>query len=137
MLAAVAVAAYVLVVATGGPMTDPKPDISLQGLADNPPLVVEVLPEPGGIPEPWRSLGECESAGDPSTNTGNGYSGLLQWHRTSWARWKDADDPEHAWQASWQQEVAAGERYVAAEQAEGRGGYGPWPACADRLSLPR
>lgn len=135
MLTAVAVAAFVFTTVSGSP-TEPKLDVSLQGLADDPPVVEGSL-ESGGIPEPWRSLSECESGGDWSIDTGNGFSGGLQWHPSSWARWKDADDPEYAWQASWQQEVAAGERYVAAERAEGRGGYGPWPACADRLSLSR
>jgi hypothetical protein len=97
----------------------------------------------------WDDLADCESgvrdrhgnvvAGSArwGLNTGNGYSGGLQWAPSSWRTFKAPGDPAGAWQASREQEIAAGERYRAYEQRQGRGGFGPWPSCARRLGLPR
>lgn len=85
----------------------------------------------------WDRLAECESGGNWYANTGNGYSGGLQWSSGSWSSFKDGDDPASAANASREQEIAAAERYKAYEQRQGRGGYGPWPSCARKLGLPR
>lgn len=95
------------------------------------------VPVEHAVPPVWDALADCESGSDPTTDTGNGYSGMLQWSPVSWDWWRDADDPLHAADATAAQEIAAAERYVAWEKDQGRGGFGPWPACARKLGLPR
>lgn len=85
----------------------------------------------------WDRLAQCESSGNWHANTGNGYTGGLQWSGPSWRSFKDAGAPSTAQYASRDQEIAAAERYRAYEQRQGRGGYGPWPSCARQLGLPR
>ena len=80
---------------------------------------------------PWNALANCESGGNWHTDTGNGYSGGLQWSPSTWAAYRSPGDPARAADASRAQEVAAGKRLVAAQ-----GDYGAWPHCARRLGLP-
>lgn len=94
-------------------------------------------PPPYVVLSPWAEVGTCESGLDPTMDTGNGYSGMLQWSPSSWDWWRDGNDPAHAADASARQEVAAAERYRAWEVEQGRGGFGPWPGCARKLGLPR
>lgn len=89
------------------------------------------------IPPVWDALAACESDRTWDANTGNGFYGGIQWSAESWAWWKSPDDPYRADLASPQQQVAAAERYVAWERAQGRGGFGPWPGCATKLGLPK
>lgn len=99
------------------------------------------------IPEPWLSLAECESHGQwnygaPGTDVWGStyYEGGLQWSPATWT-WLAPqvldDPPAHAWQADAAQEIAVARHYVDLEQAAGRGGWGPWPACARQIGLPR
>lgn len=85
----------------------------------------------------WDRLAQCESGGNWHANTGNGYTGGLQWSHSSWNAFKDPGAPSSAQHASRDQEIAAANNYRAYEQSAGRGGYGPWPSCARKLGLPR
>lgn len=111
-----------------------------------PPELPEVVEAPAPQPEPqesvWDILADCESNGEwdygPHSGWGSGlFQGGLQWKPSTWTTWRDGDDPVSAIHASREQEIAAAERLRAAEVAAGRGGYGPWPACAEKLGLPR
>nr|WP_214365385.1 DUF4038 domain-containing protein [Pseudonocardia sp. H11422] len=99
----------------------------------------EPVPEPAPEPEPtpaaepvWGRLAQCESSGDWSINTGNGYYGGLQFDATTWQGYGGTEFAPRADQATREQQIA-----VATRVRDDRGGYGSWPACARKLGLPR
>ena len=110
---------------------------------------VEAAPEPDPEPEPttpevedvWHNLAVCESGyGDGPTwdiNTGNGFYGGLQFEKRTWDWMGGQEFAEYPHQATPEQQIAVAERLRQHEQDQGRGGYNPWPACADKLGLPR
>lgn len=77
----------------------------------------------------WDSLAECESGGDWSIDTGNGYSGGLQFHPGTWRAMGGGEFAPMAHQATREQQIAVAER-VLDEQ-----GWGAWPSCARQLGL--
>lgn len=69
----------------------------------------------------WDALADKESGGNWSINTGNGYSGGIQFDQATWDAYKAPGDPAQAWQASKAAQIAAGERLYA------KRGTAPWP----------
>jgi len=65
-------------------------------------------------------IAECESGGDPTTDTGNGYYGKYQFTRATWRRMGGSGNPARASEA--EQDRLAAKLY--AEE-----GSAPWPAC--------
>lgn len=80
----------------------------------------------------WDELARCESSGDWSIDTGNGYSGGLQFDDPTWQAYGGAEFAPRANQATREQQIA-----VATKVRDDRGGYGSSPACANKLGLPR
>ncbi|GAA4612433.1 hypothetical protein GCM10023108_08800 [Saccharopolyspora hordei] len=80
----------------------------------------------------WDRLAQCESGGNWSINTGNGYYGGLQFSRATWAAYGGERFDAYPHRATREQQIAIAE-VVRAD----RGGYGAWPACARKLGLPR
>lgn len=78
----------------------------------------------------WDDLAACESGGNWSINTGNGYYGGLQMDMQFWNTYKAPGDPERADLASRDAQIAAATR----ARDSGRGYY-PWPSCARQLGL--
>jgi hypothetical protein len=78
----------------------------------------------------WDRLAQCESGGNWSINTGNGYYGGLQFDRSTWLGYGGGEYAEYAHQATREQQIAVAERLRAAR------GYQPWPACRAKLGLP-
>ncbi|HEU4666322.1 MAG TPA: transglycosylase family protein [Arthrobacter sp.] len=74
----------------------------------------------------WDALAQCESGGNWATNTGNGYSGGLQFSPTTWAAYGGTGS---AADASREQQIAV------AEQVQASQGWGAWPSCAAQLGL--
>ncbi|QBI21950.1 hypothetical protein ER308_06860 [Egibacter rhizosphaerae] len=77
----------------------------------------------------WDRLAECESNGNWSINTGNGFYGGLQFHPQTWAAYGGHEFAPNAHQATREQEIAIAERVL-----EGQG-WGAWPACSSQLGL--
>ena len=75
---------------------------------------------------PWDALAQCESGGNWSINTGNGYSGGLQFSPTTWAAYGGTGS---AADASREQQIAVAERVQASQ------GWGAWPSCSAQLGL--
>jgi lysozyme family protein len=65
-------------------------------------------------------IAECESGGDPTTDTGNGYYGKYQFSRATWRRMGGSGNPAHASEAEQDQRAAA---------LYAREGSAPWPNC--------
>ncbi|MDV8149632.1 transglycosylase family protein [Arthrobacter sp. B10-11] len=74
----------------------------------------------------WDALAQCESGGNWSTNTGNGFSGGLQFTDSTWAAYGGTGS---AADATREQQIAVAENVQASQ------GWGAWPACAAELGL--
>ncbi|BCW69877.1 transglycosylase family protein [Arthrobacter sp. NicSoilB8] len=74
----------------------------------------------------WDSLAQCESSGNWATNTGNGYTGGLQFSQSTWAAYGGTGSAANA---SREQQIAVAEKVQASQ------GWGAWPACAAKLGL--
>ncbi|MCY0904538.1 transglycosylase family protein [Arthrobacter sp. H14-L1] len=74
----------------------------------------------------WDALAQCESSGNWNTNTGNGFSGGLQFTPSTWAAYGGTGAPQNASKA---QQIAVAERVQAGQ------GWGAWPACSAGLGL--
>ena len=91
-------------------------------------------PRPGAAPavangSVWDALAQCESGGDWSIDTGNGYSGGLQFHPQTWTAHGGGQYAPTAGQASREQQIAVAEKVQASQ------GWGAWPACSASLGL--
>ncbi|MEV7637727.1 transglycosylase family protein [Pseudarthrobacter enclensis] len=74
----------------------------------------------------WDALAQCESGGNWSTNTGNGFSGGLQFTSSTWQAYGGTGSPADA---SREQQIAVAERVQASQ------GWGAWPSCSSQLGL--
>ena len=74
----------------------------------------------------WDALAQCESGGNWAINTGNGYSGGLQFSPSTWAAYGGSGAPESA---SREQQIAVAENVLAGQ------GWGAWPSCSAQLGL--
>ncbi len=71
----------------------------------------------------WDELAQCESGGDWSINTGNGFGGGLQFTDSTWKAFGGSGDPEDAGR---EEQIQVAER-VKAEQ-----GMNAWPTCSKK-----
>lgn len=76
----------------------------------------------------WDAVAQCESGGNWSINTGNGYYGGLQFSASTWAAYGGTAYAATANQASKSQQITIGEKVLAAQ------GKGAWPTCGTGLS---
>jgi len=74
----------------------------------------------------WDRLAQCESGGNWSINTGNGYYGGLQFSQSSWNAAGGSGNPANASRA---------EQIRVAENLLDMQGWGAWPACSSKLGL--
>jgi nucleoid-associated protein YgaU len=77
----------------------------------------------------WDALAQCESSGDWSINTGNGYYGGLQFAQSTWEGFGGTQYAPRADLASREQQIAIAEKTQAVQ------GWGAWPACSAKLGL--
>ncbi len=92
----------------------------------------DIASAPSVGPGVWDDLAKCEAGGDWSINNGNGYYGGLQFDRQTWVSYGGDDYAPLPHQAERDAQIA-----VASKVRDDRGGYGSWPACANKLGLPR
>ncbi|WP_306323639.1 MULTISPECIES: transglycosylase family protein [unclassified Streptomyces] len=76
----------------------------------------------------WDQVAQCESGGNWSTNTGNGFYGGLQFSSSTWSAYGGTQYASTADQASKAQQIAVGEKVLASQ------GSGAWPNCGSGLS---
>lgn len=72
----------------------------------------------------WDELAWCESSGNWSINTGNGYYGGVQFSQSTWEAYGGTQYAPRADLATKPQQIAVAERTLAAQ------GYGAWPGCS-------
>jgi LysM repeat protein len=76
----------------------------------------------------WDAVAQCESGGNWSINTGNGYYGGLQFSASTWAAYGGTAYASTADQASKSQQIEIAEKVLASQ------GSGAWPVCGKGLS---
>ncbi|WP_415952559.1 transglycosylase family protein [Streptomyces sp. KLOTTS4A1] len=76
----------------------------------------------------WDQVAQCESGGNWSINTGNGYYGGLQFSASTWAGYGGTAYAPTADQATKSQQIAIAEKVLAGQ------GKGAWPSCGVGLS---
>ncbi|OIK04761.1 transglycosylase family protein [Streptomyces monashensis] len=79
----------------------------------------------------WDRVAGCESGGDWSINTGNGFYGGLQFTRSTWAAYGGTAYAPRADLASRAEQINVAEAVLAQQ------GPGAWPVCSARANLTR
>jgi resuscitation-promoting factor RpfB len=74
----------------------------------------------------WDKLAQCESGGNWSINTGNGYYGGLQFSLSTWRAHGGSGMPHNA---------SREEQIRIAKKVQASQGWGAWPACSAKLGL--
>jgi hypothetical protein len=76
----------------------------------------------------WTGVAQCESSGNWSINTGNGYYGGLQFSQSTWAAYGGLAYAPRADLAGQDEQIAVAERTLAGQ------GVGAWPTCGRYLT---
>ncbi|RAJ44869.1 LysM domain-containing protein [Kitasatospora sp. SolWspMP-SS2h] len=77
----------------------------------------------------WDKVAQCESTGNWSINTGNGFYGGLQFTSSTWAAFGGTAYAPQADQATKAQQIAVAEKVLASQ------GPGAWPVCSVQAGL--
>jgi LysM repeat protein len=77
----------------------------------------------GGV---WDRLAQCESGGNWSTDTGNGFYGGLQFTQSSWSAAGGSGNPQHAGRS---------EQIRVAQNLQKMQGWGAWPTCSRKIGV--
>ncbi|MBB4687981.1 LysM repeat protein [Amycolatopsis jiangsuensis] len=94
--------------------------VAVAGIAVGAPLAIATTPASA---TDWDAIAQCESSGNWSTNTGNGYHGGLQFSQSTWKAYGGSGSAENA---SREQQIAVAERVMDAQ------GPGAWPVCSKK-----
>lgn len=107
---------------------EPKPKIIEKGTKEKPKTAEVNTPTPSAVAngDVWAALAQCESGGNPGTNTGNGYYGMYQFSLPTWQAVGGSGLPS---------ENSAAEQTLRAQILQQRAGWGQWPHCARKLGL--
>lgn len=74
----------------------------------------------------WDRLAQCESGGNWSTDTGNGFYGGLQFTQSSWSAAGGSGSPHNA---------SRSEQIRVAQRLQQMQGWGAWPVCSQKVGL--
>ncbi|MFD8479427.1 transglycosylase family protein [Kitasatospora sp. NPDC059673] len=77
----------------------------------------------------WDKVAQCESSGNWSINTGNGFYGGLQFTSSTWAAFGGTAYAPQANQATKAQQIEIAEKVLANQ------GPGAWPVCSVKAGL--
>ena len=77
----------------------------------------------------WDRLAQCESGGNWSINTGNGYHGGLQFSKSTWLGYGGGKYAPTANLATREQQIAIAKKTQASQ------GWGAWPSCTSQLGI--
>ena len=124
---------------TAAPTTTAAPETTTT-TAPPPPPPTTAPPPPPPPPPPapappvangaiWDQVAMCESSGNWAMNSGNGYSGGLQFYQGTWVGHGGTEFAPYAYMASREAQIAVAERVLASQ------GWNAWPGCARRLGL--
>ncbi|MCF2527589.1 transglycosylase family protein [Yinghuangia soli] len=77
----------------------------------------------------WDKVAQCESTGNWSINSGNGFYGGLQFTQSTWNEFGGGQYAARADQATKDQQIAVAEKVLASQ------GPGAWPVCSVKAGL--
>jgi hypothetical protein len=77
----------------------------------------------------WDRLAQCESGGNWSINTGNGFYGGLQFTHGTWVAYGGGSYGNNAHQATREQQIEIGAKVAAGQ------GWSAWPTCSRKAGL--
>ena len=97
---------------------------ALAGAVAGAPLVGMATPAFAASDSTWDRLAQCESGGRWNIDTGNGFSGGLQFTPSTWKAYGGTGS---AHTASREQQIAVAERVLAGQ------GWGAWPSCSKKI----
>jgi nucleoid-associated protein YgaU len=80
-------------------------------------------------PHNWDGVADCESSGNWSINTGNGYYGGLQFSQSTWEAYGGGAYAARADLATKAEQIAVAERTLVGQ------GAGAWPTCGRHLTV--
>lgn len=89
-------------------------------------MAMSVAPASAASSNTWDALAQCESGGNWSINTGNGYKGGLQFSSSTWKAYGGTGSAHNA---------SKSEQIRVAEKIKAGQGWGAWPACSAKLGL--
>lgn len=75
----------------------------------------------------WDQLAECESGGNWEINTGNGFTGGVQFLQSTWLAMGGGEFAPDAYLASKVEQIIVAERLLEVS------GWGAWPGCASKF----
>jgi len=93
------------------------------------PVVATASPAHAAPDSAWDRLASCESGGNWSINTGNGFYGGLQFTSGTWLGYGGGSYADRADHATRSQQIAVANRVLASQ------GWVAWPACSSKLGL--
>jgi len=96
--------------------------VAVAGMAVGAPLAIAATPAQAEGTN-WDAIAQCESGNNWNTNTGNGYSGGLQFSPSTW---KAYGGQGSAHNASRDEQIAVAERVKQGQ------GIGAWPVCGKK-----
>ncbi|MFP5416042.1 MAG: transglycosylase family protein [Actinomycetes bacterium] len=88
-----------------------------------------VAATPASAASVWDAVAACESGGNWSINTGNGYYGGLQFSSSTWRAFGGTEFAANAHQATKAQQITVAQRTLAVQ------GPGAWPTCSIKAGL--
>jgi LysM repeat protein len=98
--------------------------IAIAGTAGTAALLGAASPAQASVN--WDAVAQCESGGNWSINTGNGYYGGLQFSRSTWKAYGGTKYASTANQASRSEQIAIAEKVLDGQ------GIGAWPVCGKK-----
>ncbi|GAA4537237.1 transglycosylase family protein [Amycolatopsis samaneae] len=91
--------------------------VAVAGIAVGAPIAIAATPASATN---WDAIAQCESGGNWSTNTGNGFGGGLQFTPSTWKAYGGSGSAQNA---SREEQIAVAERVLQGQ------GIGAWPVC--------
>ena len=124
--AAIAHAAQAAIPAPPPPSPAPAPTTSVSYSQPDPSTAAPVssaAPASSGSGVNWNAIAACESGGDWSISTGNGFYGGLQFTQQTWLGYGGGQYAASANLATPSEQIAVAQRVLAGQ------GIGAWPVC--------
>jgi len=101
---------------------------AVAGAVAGAPLLV-AAPANAAPDSAWDKLAQCESSGKWNINTGNGFSGGLQFTPSTWRGFGGKEFAAMAHQASREEQIVVAERVLAKQ------GWNAWPSCSRKTGV--
>ncbi|MDA4896012.1 transglycosylase family protein, partial [Streptomyces sp. MS2A] len=92
-------------------------------------VLTSAIPAGAASVSTWDKVAQCESSGNWSANTGNGYYGGLQFSAGTWSAYGGTAFAPRADLATKEQQIRIGEKVLAGQ------GEGAWPHCGPKAGL--